>query len=154
MSFSIKSPKDFWCGLLLIAVSAIFAFGLIGLPVGTAFRMGPGYFPMVLMVLLAVLGLAIFISGLRVEGPPLGHIPWRSLFLVAFPIVFFGLTLRGLGLVLSLSITVLATTFAVRDWNPAVASSTTLALVIASVAIFIFGLRLPISLFGPWVGGF
>jgi hypothetical protein len=154
MSFSIKSPKDFWCGLLLVAVSAIFAFGLIGLPVGTAFRMGPGYFPMVLMVLLAVLGLAIFINGLRVEGPPLGHIPWRSLFLVALPIVFFGLTLRGLGLVLSLSITVLATTFAVRDWNPAVALSTTLALVIASVAIFIFGLRLPISLFGPWVGGF
>jgi hypothetical protein len=154
MSISIKSPKDFWCGLLLIAIAAIFAVGLIGLPVGTAFRMGPGYFPMVLMILLAVLGLAIVINGLRVEGPPIGAIPLRPLFLIALPIVFFGLTLRGLGLVPSLAITVLATTFAARDWNPVVAISTTLALVAGCVAIFVFGLGLPMSLFGPWVGGY
>jgi len=154
MSISIKSPKDFWCGLLLLAITAIFAVGLIGLPIGTAFRMGPGYFPMVLMILLAFLGAAILINGLRVEGPPIGVIPLRPLFLIALPIVFFGLTLRGLGVVLSLTITVLATTFAARDWNPVVALSTTLALVAGCVAIFVYGLGLPLSLFGPWVGGY
>jgi hypothetical protein len=154
MSISIKSPKDFWCGLLLIAVVAVFAVGLIGLPIGTAFRMGPGYFPMLLMILLALLGVVILINGLRVDGPPLGAIPLRPLFLIALPIVFFGLTLRGLGVVLSLAITVLATTFAARDWNPLVAISTTLALVAGCIAIFVYGLGLPLSLFGPWVGGY
>lgn len=154
MSISIKSPKDFWCGLLLIAIAAIFAFGLLRLPIGTAFRMGPGYFPMVLTILLAALGAAILINGLRVDGSPVGATPLRALLLVTLPVVFFGLTLRGLGLVLSLAITVLATTFAVRDWNPAVALSTTLALVVACVAIFVLGLGLPLSLFGPWVGGY
>ncbi len=154
MSFSIKSPKDFWCGLLLLAVAAIFTAGLLGLPIGTAFRMGPGYFPMVLTILLAGLGAVILINGLRVEGAPVGNIPLRALFLIASPIVFFGLTVRGLGLVLSLSITVLATTFAARDWNPVMAISTTLALVIGCIAIFVLGLGLPLSLFGPWAGGY
>jgi hypothetical protein len=154
MSFSIKSPKDFWCGLLLLAVAAIFSAGLLGLPIGTAFRMGPGYFPMVLTILLAGLGVAILINSLRVEGAPVGNISLRALFLIASPIVFFGSTVRGLGLVLSLSITVLATTFAARDWNPVTAISTTLALIIGCIAIFVLGLRLPLSLFGPWVGGY
>lgn len=154
MSISIKSPKDFWCGLLLIAIAAVFAAGLVGLPIGTAFRMGPGYFPMVLMILLGFLGAVILVNGLRVEGPPVGAIPIRPLLLIAMPIVFFGLTLRGLGLVLSLTITVLATTFAARNWNPVVALSTTAALVVGSIAIFVYGLGLPLSLFGPWVGGY
>jgi hypothetical protein len=154
MSILIKSPKDFWCGLLLIAVSAIFAVGMIGLPIGTAFRMGPGYFPMVLIILLAFLGLLILVNGLRLEGPPVGAISLRSILLIALPIVFFGLTLRGLGLVLSLGITVLATTFAYREWNPRVAITTTAALIAGSTLIFIYGLGLPISLFGPWVGGY
>lgn len=154
MSFSIKSPKDFWCGLLLIAIAAVFVAGLIDLPIGSAFRMGPGYFPMVTTILLALLGTAILINGLRVEGPPVGAIPFRALLLIVLPIAFFGLTLRGLGLVLSLTVTVLASTFAARDWNPLVALSTTFALIAACVAVFVFLLGLPLSLFGPWVGGY
>jgi hypothetical protein len=154
MSISIKSPKDFWCGLLLIAIAAIFVLGLIGLPIGSAFRMGPGYFPLLLTVLLALLGLAILANGLRVDGPEVGAIPLRALLATTLPIVFFGLTLRGLGLVLSLALTVLATTFAMRSWNPVVALSTTLVLVVACVAIFVFALGLPLSLFGPWIGGY
>jgi putative tricarboxylic transport membrane protein len=154
MSVSIKSPKDFWCGLLLLAIAAIFVLGLFRLPIGTAFRMGPGYFPMVLTILLAILGVAILINGLRLEGPPVAAIPLRELLLIALPIVFFGLTLRGLGLVPSLTITVFATTLAARGWRAGAAVSTTLVLVAGCIAIFAFGLRLPLSLFGPWVGGY
>jgi putative tricarboxylic transport membrane protein len=154
MWLSIKSPKDFWCGLLLLAIAGIFATGLLRLPIGTAFRMGPGYFPMVLTILLATLGAAILVNGMRVEGPRVSAVPLRALIFIALPVVFFGLTLRGLGLVLSLGITVLATTLAAREWNPVVAISTTLALVVGCVAIFVVGLGLPLSLFGPWVGGF
>jgi putative tricarboxylic transport membrane protein len=154
MSFSIKNPKDFYCGLLLLAVAAVFAIGLLDLPLGDAFRMGPGYFPLVLTILLAGLGLVIVVNGLRLEGEPIGTLPTRGILLIVLPIVFFGLTLRGLGLVPALGITVFATTFASRPWNPWLASTTTLLLVIACVAIFVFGLGLPFSLFGPWVGGY
>jgi Tripartite tricarboxylate transporter TctB family len=154
MSILIKSPKDFWCGLLLVAIAAIFALGLMRLPIGTAFRMGPGYFPMVLTILLALLGIATLMNGLRIQGPPVGVIPLRALLLTALPIVFFGSTLRSLGLVPALTITVFVSTLAARDWRAGLAVSTTLVLVAACVAIFAFGLRLPLSLFGPWVGGY
>ena len=93
-------------------------------------------------------------NGLRVDGPEVGAIPLRALLTTTLPIVFFGLTLRGLGLVLSLTITVLATTFAMRSKNQVVALSTTFVLVVACVAIFVFALGLPLPLFGPWIGGY
>jgi hypothetical protein len=150
----IRSPKDFFCGLLLLAVAGIFAIGLLDLDIGTAFRMGPGYFPLVLTLLLTGLGLAIMANGLRSPGEPIGVIPWRGILLIVLPVVFFGLTLRGLGLVPSLGITIFLTTLASRQWNLWVALGTTFFLVLGCVAVFSYGLGLPISLFGPWVGGY
>lgn len=150
----IRNPKDFCCGLLLLAIAALFAVGLLDLPLGSAFRMGPGYFPLVLTLLLAGLGAAILVNGLRRHGEPIGPIPWRGILLITLPIVFFGVTLKGFGLMPSLSIAVLASTFAAREWSPLVALTTTAALVAGCVAIFVYALGLPLSLYGPWVGGY
>jgi putative tricarboxylic transport membrane protein len=154
MAAIIRSPKDFFCGLLLLAIAAVFAVGLFDLEIGSAFRMGPGYFPLVLTLLLAGLGIAILVNGLRIPGEPIGMIPWRAILLIVLPVVFFGATLRGLGFLPSLSIVVFSSTLASREWNLRFALVTTLLLVAACAAIFIFGLGLPISLFGPWVGGY
>jgi phosphate/sulfate permease len=116
--------------------------------------MGPGYFPLVLTLLLGGLGVAILLNGLRVSGEPVGAIPWRAILLIVLPVAFFGATLRGLGFVPSLAITVFASTLASREWSFGFALATTLLLVAACAGIFIFGLGLPISLFGPWVGGY
>jgi putative tricarboxylic transport membrane protein len=150
----IRSPKDFFCGLLLLGISGIFTYGLLELDIGSAFRMGPGYFPLVLTLLLAGFGVAILLNGLRVSGEAIGAIPWRALLLIVLPVVFFGATLRGLGFVPSLSIAVFASTLASREWSLLFALMTTVLLVAACAAVFIFGLGLPISLFGPWVGGY
>jgi hypothetical protein len=150
----IKNPKDFFAGLLFLAIVAVFAYGLRELPIGSAFRMGPGYFPMVLLIILTGLGIAILVNGLRVKGEPLGMIPWRGLILITAPIVFFGATLKGLGLIASLGITVFATTLASREWNVLYAVATTAVLVIFSWLVFVKGLGLPISLRGPWIGGY
>jgi hypothetical protein len=150
----INAPKNFYCGLLLIAIAAILGSQVARLPIGTAFRMGPGYFPLVLVILLAALGVAILINGLRGEGEPIGKVPWRGVAFITLPIIFFGATLKGLGLVPSLSAIVLLSTFASGGWDPRYAVTTTAVLVSAAVAIFVYGLGLPLSLFGPWVGGY
>lgn len=150
----IKNPKDFFSGIMFLSIVALFGFGLRELPIGTAFRMGPGYFPMVLLIILAGLGIAITINGLRTKGDPLGEIPWRGLLLISLPIVFFGATLKGLGLVASLGITVFLTTLASREWGILYAILTTVILVAFSWLVFIKGLGLPISMRGPWIGGY
>ena len=85
----IKNPKDFFAGLLFLVIVAVFALGLRELPIGTAFRMGPGYFPMVLLFILAGLGVAILVNGLRTQGEPLGELPWRGLIIINAPILLF-----------------------------------------------------------------
>lgn len=150
----IKNPKDFFAGILFLVIVAIFGWGLRELPIGTAFRMGPGYFPMVLLIILTGLGVAILINGLRTKGEPLGTIPWRGLVMITAPIVFFGATLKGLGLIASLGITVFTTTLASREWGVLYAIGTTFVLVVFSWLVFVKGLGLPISLRGPWIGGY
>src|SRR5262249_37545599 len=140
--------------LLLLAVAGVFAFGLRELPIGTAFRMGPGYFPMLLSGLLAILGGAILASGIWIPGEPIRNFTWRGLLNIVLPVVFFGATLRGLGFVLSLGLTVFFTAIASVHFKWWVALLNTAVIVFFGWLIFIWLLKLPISLLGPWVGGY
>jgi putative tricarboxylic transport membrane protein len=150
----IKSPKDFFAGLLFIAIAAVFAHGVLELQIGTAFRMGPGYYPLLLVGLLAALGLVIMFNGVWAEGEPIGVVAWRGLINIVLPVVFFGVTIRGLGFVPSLALTVFFTTLASGHFKLRVGLANTAVLVLFGWLIFIWGLGLPISLLGPWVGGY
>jgi hypothetical protein len=151
---SIRNPKDFFTGLLLLVIAAVFAYGLTELQIGTAYRMGPGYFPMVLIILLALFGLMILINGFTTDGEAIGEIPWRALILVTLSVAIYGATLRGLGFVLALALSVLISTFAAERWDAKAALALTIGLVASCFLIFVKGLGLPIAPFGPWVGGY
>ena len=64
---NIKSQKDFFSGVLFMGVGVAFALGAGNYSVGTGARMGPGYFPLMLGILLAVLGIVITFQSLVVE---------------------------------------------------------------------------------------
>ena len=64
---NIKSQKDFFSGLMFMAVGAAFAWGATTYNVGSGARMGPGYFPLMLGVLMAVLGAVITFKSLVLE---------------------------------------------------------------------------------------
>ena len=95
----IKSQKDFYSGLMFAGVGAAFATGSTNYSIGSAARMGPGYFPLVLGVLLTVLGTAIAFKATVVEtedGDPVGRWGWRPLFFVLMANFVFGVLLAGL----------------------------------------------------------
>lgn len=96
---SMKSQKDFFSGLLFMAVGVAFAWGATNYSVGTAARMGPGYFPLVLGILLAILGAVITFKALVVEtedGEKMGPWAWKPLFFIIAANLVFGLLLGGL----------------------------------------------------------
>ena len=71
MKVNIKSPKDFWAGLMFIGVGLFFMiWALAHYQMGTAVRMGPAYVPAVLGGLLAVLGAVVLMESfvLRVDA--------------------------------------------------------------------------------------
>ena len=96
---NIKSQKDFFSGLMFMGVGVAFAWGASGYAVGTGARMGPGYFPLVLGVLLAFLGAIITFKALVVEtvdGDKIGSFAWKPLIFIILANVVFGAMLGGL----------------------------------------------------------
>jgi hypothetical protein len=96
---NIKSQKDFFSGLMFMSVGAAFAWGATKYSVGTGARMGPGYFPLMLGVLLAVLGSVITFKSLVVEtagGDKIGSWAWKPLIFIILANLSFGVLLAGL----------------------------------------------------------
>ena len=95
----IKSQKDFYSGLLFMVVGIGFAWGATGYKIGDASRMGPGYFPLLLGVLLAIVGLVVTFLSLVIEtedGDPVGSIAWKPLIFIILANLIFGVLLGGL----------------------------------------------------------
>ncbi|GAB4088391.1 tripartite tricarboxylate transporter TctB family protein [Hydrogenophaga soli] len=96
---TIKSQRDFGAGLMFTVVGGGFAYGATTYQVGDAARMGPGYFPLMLGVILALMGLAVlaksFVHG-SPDGDKIGAIAWRPLSFVLLANVVFGVLLVGL----------------------------------------------------------
>ena len=95
----IKSQRDFFAGLMFSAVGVAFAWGATHYSIGSGARMGPGYFPLMLGILLAILGLIIVFGALVVEtedGEPVGRIAWKPLGFIIGSNLLFGVLLAGL----------------------------------------------------------
>lgn len=95
----IKSQRDFFSGLMFLVVGIAFAWGATTYNVGEAARMGPGYFPLMLGIVLAALGAFIIFESLVVEtedGEPIGKWAWKPLGFVIAANLVFGILLGGL----------------------------------------------------------
>lgn len=139
------------CGAFFIVLGMFFAWQSYGLELGTAFRMGPGYFPLVLSLILVGLGTLILVRAGKVQGEPLGPIAWRGIFLILPAPIIFGMTVRGLGFVPALFISALIAAFASHKMNPLMALILSVGITVFSVAVFDYGLGLPFQRFGPWL---
>lgn len=149
----IKSPKDFWTGVLYLAFGAAALWIGRDYPIGSAGRMGPGYFPTALSAILMGLGLFILVKGMTREGAPLGKFAWRGALIVLAATVAFGYLLERAGLVVALLVLIVGSALASAssryDWKTALY---VIALVVFCVLVFVNGLGIPMPLLGAWFG--
>ena len=138
------------CGLTFIALGSFFVYQCLNLELGTAFRMGPGFFPLILAVILTGLGAIVLVQATRVKGDPIGPMALRGMLFILPAPIFFGLTVRGLGFVPSLFFTALIAAFASTRMKPLMALLLAIGITVFSVAVFSYGLGLPFERFGPW----
>lgn len=148
-----RDPADLAAGLIFVAFGLYFGLQTLGLEMGTTLKMGPGYFPAVLSVMLVVLGVIVTLAALRQPGAPIGPFALRGMLFILPAPILFGLTVKGLGFVPALFACALLTTFAAPalrlPWALALAAGVTLF----SALVFVVGLGLPFRLFGPWLVG-
>jgi hypothetical protein len=148
----IRSPKDFWTGIIyvVIGMSAIIIGRDYGM--GTALKMGPAYFPMVLSGLLIVIGIISLVRSFITPGTPIGRYAFKGLLLVTASTVLFGLVVRGAGLVIALPLLVIVSSYASKQFNWKYTLASAAGLTVFCIFIFLKGLGVPLPILGSWFG--
>lgn len=142
----IKGPRDLWAGLMFIAIGAGTVLMATSYVVGTAARMGPGYFPRALGSLLMLLGAASVLRSFRLQGAAIGGWSMRPIVVTLGAVVIFGLIVQFVGLALSTIFLVFASSAASHEFRPveAAISSVLMALLCIGVFVFLLHIQLPI----------
>ena len=146
---SIRNPKDFWSGALFVAIGI--ATIVIGskYALGTAARMGPGYFPRILGILLIALGSILALRATRSAGGPVPRFRWRPTLIVLGSVVLFGSIVQTVGVALSTVILIVTASAASREFRPREALVAGAVLAALAVGVFVVGLQLQLPI---WPG--
>jgi hypothetical protein len=142
----IRAPGDFWCGLLFVAIGLAVVVLARNYRMGTAARMGPGYFPTLLGALMALLGVSLALPAFAIEGEGVQRFHPRPLLFVLLAIATFGITLPYLGFAAAIVALVVVGSFADPDLKPLETAGVAAFLVVFSILIFVVLLGLPIRL--------
>lgn len=152
----IKSQRDFWSGLIFIAVGIGFAWGATNYSFGSSARPGPGYFPFGLGVLMAILGAVVLFGALTIEtddGDKVGAFAWKPLLIITASIMVFGALLPWLGMIATLPILVVMSAMAGDEFHLKEALINAAVLTVGSWLIFIKGLALVIPMWPTFITG-
>src|SRR5579862_2783983 len=140
----IKSPQDFWAGLMFIAFGLFFVVvALLYYQMGSSVRMGPAYFPVMLGGLLAVLGAIVLVNALVLEGPAVAKFHFRPVLFIAISSLAFAYLLKPLGMPLAGVALVFISAYGGHEFKWKEVAIMSVVLVIFSVLVFVEALVLP-----------
>lgn len=160
----IKSQKDFFAGLLFMVVGIGFAWGATNYQIGTSARMGPGFFPLMLGIILTILGGIVVFQALVVETPdgnPVGKVAFRPLLYIIGANMLFGILLGGIpsmgvpamGLIVAIYALVIVAARGGTEfrWGEVLILATLLA--VGSYLAFVYGLNLQFQVWPSFISG-
>ena len=148
MKLDLRYNKDFLAGLLMLAIGGYGFFEALNYPFGSSLRMGPGYFPRVLAVILMLFGAYVLIRGLRLQERVQGPWGFKPLAFLVASLWGFGWTMDVGGLIPALVVMFFVSAAAGSQFNWKEVTILTVFMSIFAVLVFVEGLGLPYPLFG------
>ena len=147
-----RNAKDFWTGVIYIAIGG--AAIIIGRDygMGTAMKMGPAYFPVILSGLLILIGAISVIRSFFKPGTPVGTVAWKGLALVIASTVLFGFVVRGAGMAIALPMMVILSAYASTRFRWKYALTLAAGVTVFCILVFQIGLGVPLPILGSWFG--
>jgi hypothetical protein len=142
----VRHPKDFVAGLLFAAVGVVAIAIAANYPLGTAARMGPGYFPRILGIMLIFLGSALALRAVKLQGPPIPRWHWKPTVIVLGSVVLFGAIVNSVGLALSTVILIVLASSASPEFRPKESIVSGIALAGLSISVCVIGLKLQLPI--------
>lgn len=145
--------QDLLAGGLFLLLGVGASLSSLSYALGTVRRMGPGYFPLLLGLLLAGLGVALMVQAWR-KGT-IEPVEWGSLkppLFVLGGLALFGLTLSTAGFVVANALFIGVTSYAGREFRLREAVLLATILTGMAVLVFVIGLNLQIPLWPAFTG--
>lgn len=146
MQQPIKGASDFYAGLMFVAFGLLALYLSRDFPMGTASRMGPGYFPTILGVLVCALGGGVMLRGFLVRGDSPRNFALVQAALVLAAIGLFAWTVESLGIVVAVTAVVVVSSLASGAPRWLEVALLTLLMVALAVGLFTYGLDLPFKI--------
>jgi putative tricarboxylic transport membrane protein len=146
----VRNPKDFWAGVLYLVIGIGAVWIARDYAMGTAVRMGPGYFPTTLGAALALVGLAAIARSFYVPGEPIGAFAFKPLLIVVGSTRVFGAIVRGAGLAVALPAFILLGAMASIKFRIGTTVFLAAGLTLFCILVFVKGLGIPLPILGPW----
>ena len=148
----IRHPKDFWSGVIFTAMGAFAVIYGSKYTLGTAARMGPGYFPRILGILMIALGLILALRSFKLEGAPVPRWKLRPTLVVLGSVVMFGAIVQSFGVAISTVALIVAASAASREFRPKEALIAGVLLATLAVGVFVVGLKLQLPIWPTFFG--
>ena len=142
----IRAPKDFWSGVMFCGFAVVGVLAARGYSFGSAGKMGPGYFPLLLGLVLGALGAVLIGRSLILDGEPVPRFHVAPLAVIAVAVCLFGALIEPLGLVLSLVVLTLMSVSAGAQFRLLETLALTVLLIVFSVGVFVYALGLPLNI--------
>lgn len=151
----IRNKRDFWSGMLFIATGILFAGLSQQYQMGTASRMGPGWFPTALGLILVLLGVITLVGALAKSAGAndLEPVGWREIGLILGGVALFAGLLPHLGMVLSATLLILVAAFASHEFRLRETLISIVVLLVMSYLVFARGLELQFPVWPTFLGG-
>lgn len=147
------SLTDLVTSALLLGTATFFATSAWrNLKIGTPGAMGPGYFPLMIASLLAIIALVIGARAFQHETKPVRLAGPRAITLVLGGPALFAVMIGPCGFIPAIACSTFAACWSSRLMNWRLALFITTLLTVLSTGIFVFILKMPVTLFGSWVG--
>lgn len=157
MASIVRHPKNFWIGIIFVSFGLAAVYFGRELGMGTAGRMGPGYFPTVLGYLLALIGLIAIVRAFigRTTGPrdAIGTFHIKDILIILGSVLLFGILMRGAGLAIAAFVLVLLSAYASPKFRLGSTLLLAVGLSLFAVVLFVKLLGLPMPVIGPWLTG-
>ena len=142
----VRLSADFLTGLFFLALGGFVILYGSRYQIGSAVRMGPGYFPLLTSSGLVLLGVLLIVRSFIRAGETIGTLKLRPLCLVLLATLAFGLLIERAGFCLASAALVFASRFADRGFRLVEVAALALFLTAFIAGIFRYGLGLPIRL--------
>lgn len=146
MKLEFYKKKDFWAGMMFLGIGAGAIISARSYPFGNTLRMGPGYFPTMLGVILVLFGIYIMVRGLRSDEKIRSNWSIRALIVLPISMILFGILMELAGFIPALAALIFVAVASGREFKFMEVLLLTIFLGVISIAMFIWGLGLPYPL--------